>query len=275
LENKRSIKNKLVDASTIIGIIVAFGLVSAAIFIGGNPSGFFDIRSVLIVILGTFFVTIACFSFSEVMLAQLAMVRTIFYASEDVAKAALNAVEIAEISRKKGSLELDSYTHLTRHNPFLKDGVNMVVDHANVDEIEKILQNEVDALAYRHAKSVAVLKKAAEIAPAMGLIGTLIGLVQMLGNLEDTSTIGPSMAVALLTTFYGAIISYMFFSPIASKLERNTRDELLIAKIYIHAVRAIASKDSPRKLEMLLNSIIPPTKRINYFATKRQVATKT
>ncbi|MDA0781016.1 MAG: MotA/TolQ/ExbB proton channel family protein [Rickettsiales bacterium] len=272
---QRSIKHKLVDASTIVGILVAFSLVSTAIYIGGNPEGFFDVRSVLIVILGTFFVTMACFSFPEIIQAQLAMIRTIFYPSEDVSKAAMNAVEIAEISRVKGSLELDSYSHLTRHNPFLKDGVNMIVDHINISEIEGVMNNEVEALAYRHAKSVAVLRKAAEVSPAMGLIGTLIGLVQMLGNLEDTSTIGPSMAVALLTTFYGAIISYMFFSPIASKLERNTKDELLIAKIYIHAVKSIANRESPRKLELFLNSIIPPTKRINYFSSRRNMSSKT
>ena len=268
-------KNKFLDASTVIGILVAFALVCTAIYIGGSPRGFFDIRSVLIVILGTFFVTMACFSFSEVMQAQFAMVRTIFYASEDVSKAAINAVELAEISRKKGSLELDSYSHLTKHNPFLSDGVNMIVDHVNIQEIENVMNNEVEALAYRHSKSVAVLRKAAEISPAMGLIGTLIGLVQMLGSLEDTATIGPSMAVALLTTFYGAIISYMFFSPIASKLERNTRDELLVARIYIYAVKSIANRESPRKLELFLNSIIPPTKRINYFSASFMSAKKT
>jgi len=273
-DQPKQISGKFIDASTIIGMIVAFFLVGSAISLGGNPSGFLDVRSVLIVIFGTFFVTMACFSFSEVLSAQFAMLRTIFYSAEDVSKAAMNAVDIAEISRRKGSLELDSYSHLTRHNPFLRDGVDMIVDHVNLDEIEGVLNNEVEAMTYRHAKSVAVLRKAAEVAPAMGLIGTLIGLVQMLGNLEDTSTIGPAMAVALLTTFYGAVISYMFFSPIASKLERNTRDELLIAKIYIHAIRSIANRESPRKLELFLNSIIPPTKRINYFAAKRKAAGK-
>lgn len=268
------INGKFIDISTIVGILVAFVLVCTAIIIGGNIKGFFDIPSVLIVVLGTFFVTMACFSVPEVMSAQVAMLRTIFYVNEDASKAAMNAIEIAEISRRKGSLELESYSHLTKDNPFLRDGVNMIVDNVVIDEIQSILNNEVESLAYRHAKSVAVLKKSAEVAPAMGLIGTLIGLVQMLANLEDTSNIGPAMAVALLTTFYGAIISYMFFSPLAAKLEKNTKDELLIAKIYINSVRSIALKESPRKLELLLNSILPPTKRVNYFATKRKMAGK-
>jgi chemotaxis protein MotA len=274
LAGQQSTNARFVDVSTIVGILVAFVLVCAAIVIGGNVKGFFDFPSVLIVILGTFFVTMACFSVPEVISAQVAMLRTIFYVNEDASKAAMNAIELSEISRRKGALELESYSHLTKHNPFLRDGVNMIVDHVVIDEIQSVLNNEVEALAYRHAKSVSVLKKSAEVAPAMGLIGTLIGLVQMLANLEDTSTIGPAMAVALLTTFYGAIISYMFFSPLAAKLEKNTRDELLIAKIYVNAVRSIALRESPRKLELFLNSILPPTKRINYFATKRRMSGK-
>jgi chemotaxis protein MotA len=99
----------------------------------------------------------------------------------------------------------------------------------------------------------------------MGLIGTLIGLVQMLGSLEDTSTIGPAMAVALLTTFYGAILSYMIFTPLASKLERNTKQEMIVARIYVQSILSMLKKENPRKLEMMINGILPPNKRIRYF----------
>jgi chemotaxis protein MotA len=274
LEAQGIAESRYIDKSTVVGILVAFALVGGAIFMGGNAKGFIDPRSILIVIFGTFSVTIACFSFSEFTAAVVAMLRTIFYRGEDISKAAMNAVEIAEVARKKGFLELDKYSYLTRHNSFLHQGVNMIVDHVKMEELEGILNNEVEAMLYRHAKSVSVLRKAAEISPAMGLIGTLIGLVQMLSNLQDPATIGPAMAVALLTTFYGATLSYMFFAPIASKLERNTKDESLIAKIYIQAIRSIANKESPRKLEMVLNSILPPSKRINYYATKNVIKEK-
>lgn len=261
---------RIADFSTITGITLAFLMIGVAVLVGGNVAGFFDFPSILIVLLGTLAVTTASFSIPDVLRAQSAMLHTIFYRAEDLSKTAEKAIEIAEISRRKGSLELDNYNHLTRHNGFLRDGIEMIVDHLQLEEIEMVLNNEVEALAYRHAKSVAVLRKAADVAPAMGLIGTLIGLVQMLSNLEDTSTIGPAMAVALLTTFYGALLSYMFFTPIASKLERNTRDELLVAKIYIEAVKSIANRESPRKLTMVLNSMLPPVKRLNYLAMRHK-----
>jgi chemotaxis protein MotA len=260
-----------IDKSTVAGVLIAFALVAYAIYLGGNAKGFIDFRSFLIVVCGTVAVTIACFSFAEVMSANGSMFRTIFYRYEDIEKSATNAMQLAETARKKGVLALEGYGNLTRHNSFLREGVEMLVDHANLDELENILNNKIDSMAYRHAKSISILRKSAEVSPAMGLIGTLIGLVQMLSSMEDAATIGPAMAVALLTTFYGALLSYMFFSPMAAKLERNTRDEILVAKIYMNAVLSIAKKESPRKLELMLNSILPPIKRINYFYTKREV----
>lgn len=272
MEGRRTFGARSVDKSTAFGILAVFGLVAFAILMGGNAKGFIDSRSILIVILGTCAVIIACFSFSEFAAAISAIVHTIFDRSEDPSDAAARAVEISDIARKKGFLELENYNYLTGHNQFLREGINMVVDQVKIEDMKNLLNNELEAMVFRHSKSVAVLRKAAEISPSMGLIGTLIGLVQMLGNLEDTSTIGPSMAVALLTTFYGAVLSYMFFAPMASKLERNTKNEVMVAKVYIQAVISIVNKESPRKLETLLNSILPPTKKINYFVTKGRKA---
>ena len=105
----------------------------------------------------------------------------------------------------------------------------------------------------------------AEFSPAMGLIGTLIGLVQMLGNLQDPTTIGPAMAVALLTTFYGAVLANMVFLPMASKLERNANEEALINQIFLLASVSVGRQENPRRLEMMLNSILPPSQRVAYF----------
>lgn len=110
-----------------------------------------------------------------------------------------------------------------------------------------------------------MFRKSADIAPAMGLIGTLIGLVQMLGNLDDPTKIGPAMAVALLTTLYGAILSTMVFTPLASKLERNTNEELLISQLYLEGILSIARQENPRQLETVMNTLLPPSKRVRYF----------
>ena len=141
----------------------------------------------------------------------------------------------------------------------------MLLEGATSDEIEPFMQGEMQAAARRQIRTVSVLRKAAEISPAMGLIGTLVGLVQMLGNLSDPSTIGPSMAVALLTTFYGAVLANMVFTPLASKLERNSSEEALINQIHVMAATSIGRHENPRRLEMMLNTILPPDHRIEYF----------
>ena len=141
----------------------------------------------------------------------------------------------------------------------------MVVDGSKSDEIERVMTRKVNAMAVRHAKAAGVLRKAADVSPAMGLIGTLVGLVQMLGQLDDPSTIGPSMAVALLTTFYGAVLSNMVFSPLASKLERNSDEEMLLNNIYVTGVTSIGRQENPRRLEMLVNTLLSPADRVQHF----------
>jgi chemotaxis protein MotA len=144
-------------------------------------------------------------------------------------------------------------------------GMSMAIDGTPGEEIERIMQRELQATSHRNTRTVSILRKAADISPAMGLIGTLVGLVQMLGNLEDPSTIGPSMAIALLTTFYGAILANMVFTPLASKLERNSADETLINTLYVMAAASIGRQENPRRLEMLLNTVLPPDHTVDYF----------
>ena len=117
----------------------------------------------------------------------------------------------------------------------------------------------------RHSRSAGVLRRAAEVAPAMGLIGTLVGLVQLLGNLQQPESIGPAMALALLTTLYGAILANMVFVPLASKLERNSINEAMVLNVYAIGASSISRQENPRRLEMLINAILPPAKRVRYF----------
>jgi len=152
-----------------------------------------------------------------------------------------------------------------RGEPFLGQALQLVVDGTPGDEIERILRRDIGAMAQRHLKSASILRKAAEVAPAMGLIGTLVGLVQMLGSLNDPGAIGPGMAVALLTTFYGAVLANMVFSPLASKLERNSEEELLLLNLYLTGAASIGRLENPRRLELLLNTLLPPAKRVRVF----------
>jgi chemotaxis protein MotA len=173
---------------------------------------------------------------------------------------------VADYSRKHGVLGLGGPT-LARFagEPFLHKGLAMVIEGLPEKDIEDILDEDQAATTARVYRSAGVLRKAAEVAPAMGLIGTLIGLVHMLGNLGDPKAIGPAMAVALLTTFYGAVLANMVFNPLAAKFERNAADEHLIQHLQALGILAVVRKENPRHLEMLLNSALPPDAQVRFF----------
>lgn len=253
------------DVATVIGLVCGFGLIGAAIFMGGQPASFVNLPGILIVFGGTFAVTTMCFSFAEVARTARVLSKTVFYSSRDPSESAIHVLKIAEMARRQGVLSLQGVLSSLSAEPFLHKGISMVVDGTPGEEVEMIMRRDMQATMQRHAKSANVLRKAAEYAPAMGLIGTLIGLVQMLGSLDDPSTIGPSMAVALLTTFYGAVLANMVFSPLASKLERNSAEETLVNNVFAMGVASIGRQENPRRLEMLLNSVLPPVKRVQYF----------
>lgn len=253
------------DIATIVGLIGGFGLVVSAIFSGGSPKSFINIPSVMIVFGGTFFITMMCFSLQEMLRTLKTIMKTISYSSRDPSEAAIQVLQIAELARRQGVLSLQTLLKELESEPLLHKGMSMVVDGTPGEEVEVVLKKDMMSTIQRHQKSASVLKKAAEFAPAMGLIGTLIGLVQMLGNLSDPSTIGPSMAVALLTTFYGAVLANMVFSPMAAKLERNSGAEAMVNGIYVMGAASVGRQENPRRLEMLLNSVLSPAKRIQYF----------
>lgn len=253
------------DFATILGLISGFALLGLAIILGGAPGAFVDAPSLLIVFGGTFAVTAMSYSISEIMRVPKVALQALFRSANDPRAAASQILELAELARAQGLLALQNIQPRLAHLPFLHQGVSMVVDGSKSDEIERVMNRKVHAMAIRHAKAAGVLRKAAEVSPAMGLIGTLIGLVQMLGQLDDPSTIGPSMAVALLTTFYGAVLSNMVFSPLAAKLERNSDEEMLLNNIYVTGVTSIGRRENPRRLEMLVNTLLSPADRVQFF----------
>jgi len=253
------------DIATIIGLIGGFGLVIAAIVTGGSPGSFINVPSVLIVIGGTLCVTMICFSLQEMGRTAKVIVKTISYTSRDPSEAAIQVLQIAELARRQGVLSLQGVLDQLESEPLLYKGMSMVVDGTHGEEVETILKKDMFSTVQRHQKSASGLKKAAEFAPAMGLIGTLIGLVQMLDNMDDPASIGPAMAVALLTTFYGAVLANMVFAPMASKLDRNSTEEAMVNNIYVMGAASIGRQENPRRLEMMLNSVLPPAKRVEYF----------
>jgi chemotaxis protein MotA len=252
-----------VDGASLAGLVAAFVLVAAAAASGGTIGSFFDLPSMAIVVGGTFAVTTISFSLSEVMRAQPAMLQAVFGSAPDPQSAARLVLRLADAARRRGLLALQTLP--AGIDPFLARAVALVVDGTKPEEAERIIGYDRAAAAARQSKSVAVLRRAAEVAPAMGLIGTLVGLVQMLGTLNDPGNIGPSMALALVTTLYGALLANMIFAPIATKLERNAAVEDMTRNIYALGVLSIARQENPRRLELLLNTVLPPESRLRFF----------
>lgn len=253
------------DLATVFGIAAAFLLIAAAVVIGGSPGAFVDVPALCIVFGGTFGVTTACFSLQDVTLTLRVVLRTMFRTAHDPASAARQSLVMAEAARRRGVLSLQDYLGDIADSGLFRRGLEMVIDGSGADDVEQFMQQELEAGILRHHRTIGVLRKAAEVSPAMGLIGTLVGLVQMLGNLEDPSAIGPGMAVALLTTFYGAVLANLVFAPLAAKLERNSVEKQLVNQLYVMAAGSIARQENPRRLEMLLNTILPPGSRVVYF----------
>ena len=264
--NRAAGNGNVFDPATLIGLLGALALVVGALMLGGAPLAFVDVPSVLIVLGGTVMLTMASFTVSDMGVTFTAVIRTVSYERRDPSATAMELIRLAEVARRGGLLSLQApLAKAEIADALLAKGLTMVVDGMKVEEAEELMQRDLGAMLGRHRKSASVLRRAAEIAPAMGLIGTLIGLVQMLGRLDDPLAIGPAMAVALLTTFYGAVMAHMVLNPLASKLERNSAEETLIGQLNVVATGSIGRQENPRRLEMLLNSLMPPAKRIRFF----------
>ena len=253
------------DPATLFGVLGAFIVIATAMILGGSPRSFLDLPAILIVIFGTLLVTAVSYSLAEMRNSQQVIWRAVVYHCEDPSNAAAQGLYLAEIVRKRGKLALEESLEEIRHNRFLHQALNLVVDGLPAEEVERILARETQATYDRHLRSAGILRRAGEVAPAMGLIGTLVGLVQMLGNLEDPAAIGPSMAIALLTTFYGAVLAHMVFIPLASKLDRNAELEARVNHIYGLAAVSMSRQENPRRLELVLNSVLAPQEKTNYF----------
>lgn len=256
---------KRVDYATIAGLFIAIGLIAAALLFGGNAMAFFNMPALLIVIGGTMAVTAISYSVQELSKAWQVINKSLFHKHVEGAVMARELLDIACVVRARGPLALVEASHEIRKNRALEQAVQFLVDDYPARDIQNILYQDINQLLDRHKIGIGILRRAADVAPAMGLIGTLVGLVQMLTRLSDPTTIGPAMAIALLTTFYGALLGTVILSPMAAKLERNSTQELMIRDMIMKAIVLISGKEHPRKIETFLNTLLPPGERIRYF----------
>ncbi len=264
-ENTRILSYKQLDIATLMGLTAAIALVVAAIALGGEAQAFWNIPSIGIVIGGTLALTLASYTTQEFRQLPGLVRRTIYYRHFQVQNIVHDLLEIAETARREGFLKLQATATDSQHSSFFRHHLQMVIDSLPPERIFHSLQHDITELQTKHALGSSILRRAADIAPAMGLIGTLVGLVQMLGNLEDPSKIGPAMAVALLTTLYGAMLAYMLFTPLASKLEHTSAQEQQVLRLYQETLLSMLRHENPRQLEVTLNAILQPSQRVHYY----------
>jgi len=262
------------DLATFIGIVAGFTLVVTAIQMGGSIRDFIDIPSVLITIGGSVCATLINFRLDDIKnvlrVTKIAFTRR----PSELTATIMQIISLAELARREGLLALDNNLDKVKDD-FLRHGLQLVVDGVDAAVIREILEADLDAIEERHKMGRKLFDQMALFAPAFGMIGTLIGLIRMLRNINDPSTIGPGMAVALVTTFYGAILAYLVFIPLSGKLGVRASEEACEKQILIEGILAIQSGDNPRIVEEKLRAFLPPATRAKVAYKKGSQATAT
>jgi chemotaxis protein MotA len=248
------------DIATVIGIIAGFGLIALSIIMGGSPGIFVNIPSLIIVVGGTVAATLINYPLRDV-LGVMGPLRNAFFHKEiDPGELIEKIVHFATIARREGILALENQAGQTG-DEFLGKSIQLAIDGTAPELIKDILTTEVAFMEDRHAMGQSIFAAGGAFAPAFGMIGTLIGLVQMLANMTDPSQIGAGMAVALLTTLYGAVLANVVFIPCGGKLKVRTGRELLMKEVIIEGILSIQSGDNPRVVEQKLKAFISPVER--------------
>jgi len=249
-----------VDIATLVGLLGGFGIIIAAIASSGSVLLFVNIPSIGIVVGGTFMVTLMMFSLKDFLGSFKVGMKAFFNKADDPVEMIQEAIVLADVARKNGLLALEDQEI---SNDFLQKGIGLCVDGHDPALVQKMLSADINLAISRHEVGQKMFKAIGDMAPAMGMIGTLVGLVQMLANMSDPASIGPAMAVALLTTLYGAVIANAFALPISDKLGRICELENTNKKLILETISGIQEGMNPRVLEVLLNTYIPESKRVS------------
>lgn len=250
------------DKATLGGLVTgaALLLISIAIAPGSSFAAFIDVPSGLVVVGGAIAASCIAFPFRTIFSIPKVVKKVIMPNQPELAPVISQLVEYSEIARRDGILALEAKTEEI-DDPFILLGIQMAVDGTDSDLMENILRSEIDAVASRHRVGKGTMDTMGRYAPAFGMIGTLMGLIIMLGNMDDPEAIGPGMAVALITTMYGAIFSNLFCLPFADKLGFYSQRELEVREVIVRGILSIQDGDNPRVLEQKLQTMLPADQR--------------
>ncbi len=246
------------DLATLIGFVSAVGIILAAMVLGGGLTPFIDVPSILLVGGGTFGAVMMKFTLGQFLGAFKVAMKAFLFKSTDPEELIATIVDLANEARKGGLLALEGKEI---ENEFMQQGIQMMVDGHDPQVVRDTLTSEMNLAVARHESGQEIFKATGDAAPAMGMIGTLVGLVLMLGNMSDPKSIGPSMAVALLTTLYGALLANVFAIPLAGKLALRSSEERQLKSMIIDGLAGIQEGRNPRVIEELLRTYLPGGKR--------------
>ena len=252
------------DLGTLLGIVSGFGLVIIAMSMGGGLGAFINAPSIMIVCGGTMGAVLINYPISDV-LGVIKVAKNAFFSEKvKTEKITEMLIEMSKVSRREGILGLEK-TVKDIKDPFFVKGMTLMIDGIEPAKLSELLDTEVEYIEERHRLGAEIFMTMGNFAPAMGMIGTLIGLVKMLMQMDDPSSIGPSMAVALITTFYGVILANLIFIPISGKLKTRSAQELATKQLIMSGVLSVQSGDNPRMLEQKLHSFLSPKERKTVF----------
>jgi chemotaxis protein MotA len=252
------------DLATLFGIVGGFGLVIIAMSMGGGLGWFINAPSMMIVLGGTLGAVLINYPVSDI-LKVIKVAKNVFFKVDVKAEKFIEMlVDMSKVSRREGILALEKMLKDIK-DPFFVKGVTLMIDGVEPVTLSELLNTELEYIEERHRLGAEIFMTMGNFAPAMGMMGTLIGLVKMLMQMDDPSSIGPAMAVALITTFYGVILANLVFLPIAGKLKTRSTQELAVKQLIMSGILSVQSGDNPRILEQKLHSFVPPKERKTVF----------
>ena len=249
------------DIATIIGLILGFVMLIFGIISNGAAVGdYIDPPSALITFGGAFAAVLASYDLNGFIKGLKSITLTFKMPVNNTPEMIKSIIDLSNIARKEGLLSLEEAVG-DLNEPFLKKGILLIVDGTDPDLVRAILETELVSVEGRHKANIGFWEALGAMGPAWGMIGTLVGLVSMLNNMSDPSTIGPSMAVALITTLYGSLLANWICTPIASKLKFNDANETQLKEVMIEGLLSIQAGENPRVIEEKLKSFLPPSMR--------------
>ena len=252
------------DLATIIGIISGIACIVIPVFTGPAPSFFLDVASIIIVLGGGLASTLISFRLSEVISIMKVLKNTFTDKKKDLAEIIVLLLDYSKCARRDGLLALENKIANTE-DKFIGKSIQFIVDGLEPDVVTDLLDMDIHSMVERHQRGQALFKTMGSLFPAWGMIGTLIGLIALLSKLDDPSSIGPAMAIALVTTFYGSVLANLFCIPAANKLAKKSKEELTQKEMIIEGILSIQAGENPRILEQRLLNFLSEKEKQRYY----------